>query len=101
MLLAGALQLGQGVLADVAHEVNSINANRSLEEVREGDDRKFVVLERMPEAIVERGSEGLVAALFFVGVLDPLFPTADGFHELCNAVPTAQTRFDRLTDEHT
>jgi len=69
--------------------------------VEEGDDGEFIVLERMAEAVVERGAERFVAALFFVGVLDTLLAAADAFHEVLDALPAAQARFDHLADENT
>src|SRR5690349_7308407 len=69
--------------------------------MKQRDDWQFVFLKRMPEAVVERCAERLVAALPFVGVLDLLLAAADGFDKILNLLPPAQTRFDRLPNQHT
>ena len=81
-------------------KLEDIDIHRPLEEMEEGDDGEFVVLEGVAEAVVERGAERLVAALLFVGVLDLLLAAADGFDEVRDSLPSAQARFDRLAHEH-
>ena len=101
MLLAPALQFRHGMLAGFAHQAQDIDIHRPLEEMKKGDDGEFVVLERVAEAVVERGSEGLVAALLFVGILYLLLAAADGFDEVRDSLLSVQARSDRLTYEHT
>src|ERR1044072_2524372 len=100
MLHALALQLWKGVLASFAHQAQGIDIHRALEEVEEGDDGEFVVVEGVVEAVVERGAEGLVAALLFVCVLDVLLAAADGFDEVFDLSSSVQAGSDRLADEY-
>src|SRR6185436_1571070 len=100
MSLGLALQLRKGVLAKVTHEAKDIDIHYALEEVKQGDDAKFIVLEGISEAELKRGAQRLVAALLFVGILNLLLTTADGFHEVRNSLSAAQPRLDRLAHEN-
>ena len=53
----------------------------------------------MAEAVVERGAEGFVAALCFVGVFDGLLAAADGFDEVRDLLLASQAHADGLADD--
>ena len=100
VFLGLALEFGQGVVADFAHQLEGIHIHGALEQVQQGDDGEFVVLEGVAEAVVERGAEGFVAALLSSASSMACSPLRMACDEVLDLLLAAQPHLDGLADDH-